>query len=179
MAVTAITETDQLSIPRGSTLILSDGDAVNGFTYQLRIRGGTLTINNGGHNIVRAMDEDGDFVGPARKGAQAGPSTMAFSIKVFRTGGDATTLAAIDWLVQNSGSTPFGNLTTTEASGGDFTAMDATFALADVGTQKGASYLLQDCIPQPGISVTNAEDGIEISGTIESPDARVTITQNP
>lgn len=178
MAVTAVTETNNLQIPRGTTLILSDGDAVNGYTYQLRIRGGTLTITNGGHEIVRAMDEDGDYIGPARKGAQAGVSTMAATIKLFRTGGDAATLAAIDWLVQNT-NTPVTNLTTTEAAGGDFTALDCTFAMPDLGSNKGASYKLNDCIPQPGVSVANADDGIEISFTIESPDARVTITQNP
>ena len=58
----------------------------------------------------------------------------------------------------------------------DFFAMDFAVAIPVRGGA-GGTYSLADLIPQPGASLSNAEDGWELSGTFESADKYPTITK--
>lgn len=172
-----ITVPTTLRVPRGTIVTLRDG-ASN--TLRMRVRQGTLTLTEGGHNIVRAKDENGENIGPARKGAQAGESTVAVDLQLFALGGDATDPAAVDYLTQNVGAgTALANWTSsdgnTDFDHGFFT-MDWDIALPVVGGS-GATYSLSDCVPQPGTGFTNPAEGLNLTGTLESPDARWTITK--
>ena len=54
--------------------------------------------------------------------------------------------------------------------------VDRTLTGGDV--VKGATYKLNDCIAQPGSSISMTRDGWKISATFESADPYITITQN-
>lgn len=173
-------ETNTPDILRGYTLVLTDGTR----SYTVRLTEGSVSSTNGGHNIVRAQDTNGDFIGPGRQGAQAGVSTIAFTGWMFGTGGDATDVALTD-LVHRAGleSSTWVAQTgiTSDTKVKDYTA---TLTRADLASatsanaSKGASYVWSGCIFQPGSSVEWTRDGIKISGTLESPNAYPTITQN-
>lgn len=164
-----------LRVQRGSRFVFSDGSGTPN-TILLRARAGTVTITPGGHNIIRAMNEDGDYLGSSRQGAQAGVTTVAFAIKLFDCGGDPTTPAMLDYVWQNHESgTALDGWTSTDTNS-DFFEMDLKISIPVRGGS-GGDYEFVDLVPQPGASLSNAEDGWELSGTFECAQAFPTITK--
>jgi hypothetical protein len=170
------TEPTTIKVPRGSTLIFTDGAGTPN-TYRLRYA--SLTITNGGFNTVRATDESGDFIGAPQQGAQAGESSMAISGKMFGAGSNATNVALPDVASdQTAASAPMSGLTSDEADTNLFVWASVTLTLPDVGSAKGATYVLTKCTVAPGSTIAKADDGFDISVTVTSPNAQVDITEN-
>lgn len=167
-------ETTTLTVLRGCTLTLSDGTSPAAKSYTVILTEGAVTFTNGAHDIVRARDTDGDFLGVARQGAQSGPSTITFTAMMFGTGDDATDIALTD-IVNNAGLFADGTWVSTSTDS-EFVTVDATFSIPALDVKDGATYAWNDCVVQPGSSVEATRDGFRLSLTLESPDAYPTIT---
>ena len=171
-------ETTILTVAKDATITFSSGDATPK-TYTVKIHSGSATIAAGGKTIVRAMDTDGSYVGIARDGGQAGVSTIQIEAMVYDCGANTTEAVFMDFAKQSG--TGYVNTAWASAEsggGGDFLAYDVKVNIANVGAKKGATYLLNDCIVQPGAQITVARDGFKVSMTLESPDSFPTITRN-
>jgi hypothetical protein len=171
-------ETTILTVAKDAIIQLSSGDA-SPKTYTVKIHSGSATLAAGGKTIVRAMDTDGTYVGIARDGGQAGVSTIQIEAMVYDVGANTTEAVFMDFVKQ--GGTGYVNTSwaSAESGGGaDFLAYNVKIIIADVGAKKGATYLLNDCIVQPGAQISMARDGFKVSMTLESPDSFPTITRN-
>lgn len=169
-------ETTVLTVAKDATITFTSGDGTPK-VYTVKIHSGAATITAGGKTIVRAMDTDGTYIGPARDGGQAGVSTIQIEAMVYDCGANSTEAVFIDFAKQTGTGYVDSTWTTTD-SGPDFMAYDVKIVIADVGSKKGATYLLNDCIVQPGASIAMARDGFKVSMTLESPDSFPTITRN-
>jgi len=159
---------------RGATLKFKDGGG-SPKEYTIRLTSGQAAITAGGYTIVRMKDAAGDFIGPARKGEVANPSTVSISAAMFDPGANASEAVLMDIM---NGTGYFASTWTSTDTDSDLETFDFTLALADSGTNKGATYALNDCVVQPGYSMNPARDGIMLTFTVESPNAVIGITRN-
>jgi hypothetical protein len=159
---------------RGATLKFKDGGGTPK-EYTIRLTSGQAAITAGGYTIVRMKDAAGDFIGPARKGEVANPSTVSISAAMFDPGANASEAVLMDIM---NGTGYFASTWTSTDTDSDLETFDFTLALADSGTNKGAVYALNDCVVQPGYSMNPARDGIMLTFTVESPNAVIGITRN-
>lgn len=159
---------------RGATLKFKDGSG-SPKEYTIRLTSGQAAITAGGYTIVRMKDAAGDFIGPARKGEVANPSTVSISAAMFDPGANASEAVLMDIM---NGTGYFASTWTSTDTDSDMETFDFTLALADSGTNKGATYALNDCVVQPGWSMNPARDGIMLTFTVESPNAVIGITRN-
>lgn len=169
-------ETTILTVSKDALIRFKDNSGTPK-TYTVKIHSGQAEITPGGKTIVRAMDTDGSYVGVARDGGQAGVSTIRIEAMVYDVGANTTEAVFMDF-VNQAGTGYVGSDWTSTDGGPDFTSYDVEVVIADVGSKKGATYLLNDCIVQPGAQITVARDGFRVSMTLESPDPNVTITRN-
>lgn len=163
-------ETTQLKVSKDLTVTFADGTR----SYTPRIDSGTITMTNGGYNIVRARATDGTFVGPPRQG-EANVSTIEFDVAMFGAGADASDVSASDF-AELAGL--FSSTWTTTESGSDAAVkpFTCTIALAAAGGVAGASRVYSDCVVQPGSSVTPSRTGNRVKFTLESPNPYPAVT---
>jgi len=160
---------------RGATLKFKDATATPK-EYTIRLTSGQAAITAGGFTIVRMKDAAGDFIGPARKGEVANPSTVSISGALFDPGANSTEAVLFD-IMNSSGY--FASTWVSTDTDSDLETFDFTLTLADSGTNKGAVYQLSDCVVQPGYSMNPARDGIMLNFTVESASPTITVTRNP
>lgn len=170
---------------RNATLKLKDATGTP-LSFTIKLTQGTATFTAAGHNIVRMRDTAGDFTGPARLGEQAGVSTLSFQAILESAGAHASTVALLDFAKPVGygavASVPW--KTTTDTIATELKSFDLELNTTDLtlgnsgSTEKGATYKLNDCIIQPGVTLEANRTGWLLSMTWESPDAHISITQN-
>ncbi len=162
-------ETNQMKVSRQTTIQFSDGTN----TYTPRVDSGTITITNGGYNIVRARDSAGDFVGPPRQG-EANVSTIDMDLAQFGAGGHASDVAGTDFAFLSG---LFSSTWATTESGSDagVKPFNVVITQAASGGVAGATYTFNDCVVRPGTKLTTGRDGNRIAFTLECPAAFGTV----
>ena len=168
-------------ILRGASLVFTDASGTPK-TYTVLLDG-SVSFTNGGHEIVRGRDTNGDFYGIPRQGQQAGVSTMELSgVRIYGAGSSTTEAALIDFIMGNgpavSGWLGTGNITT-ERKPWNVTLNVPDVTVSPATTVKGAIYSLIDCLVQPGAQLSPQLDGFRATATFESPEPYITITINP
>ncbi len=174
-------EVSGMILLRDATITIEDGTTPSPITLTVIATEGTMTFTNGGHNIVRQMNNAGEFTGAARLGEQAGTSTISLETKILSAGNHATVNALID-LTKPAKHGPTW-VSTSGTIAAEMITVNIKVAVADLtdansDTIKGATYDLDDCIIQAGASINMTRDGWRLSMTFESPEPYVTITQN-
>lgn len=176
-------EVSGMVLNRDSTITIKDGTGTP-LTMTVINTEGQASMTNGGHTWVRQQDNAGDFTGVVRKGAQAGVSTFTMEAKVLLAGNHASVATYID-LTKGSGYGVVGSgwVSTSATIDAEAVTVDVEVATVDRtltggDVVKGATYKLNDCIAQPGSSISMTRDGWKISATFESADPYITITQN-
>lgn len=134
---------------------------------------GTVSIQAGGYTPVRAVNAAGTFVGVARNGGQAGPTTISISAKQFGAPGHASDVTLTDFAFLSG---LFSSTwTTTDGSDTGMKAFNVVITQAATHSTAGATYTINDCIVRPGSKMAPALDGVMIDLELESAAAYPTI----
>ena len=89
-------EQTQFVIQKGSYVEFVDTSGTPK-TFRPRLGGSSISFAKPGFGIVRAMDTDGVYVGPARKGPQTSPAKISIGkVRAFDSGANASEAVAID-----------------------------------------------------------------------------------
>lgn len=168
-------EQTQIVILKGSYVEFED-DTGTKKTFRPRLGGSTITWTKAGFGVVRAMDTDGAYIGPARKGPQSSPAKISIGkVRVYDPGANATEAVAVDIGLETGyvGST----WTTTQTTSEFMHYTLKIFACDDPAGTAGTLYTWTDVMITPGSeSVEITPEGMFLSMELEcATDAALTV----
>ena len=170
MAVTFVTERTVAQPMRGIKYTLIDAGSPDQNALYIRAQPSQVSINNGGYNHAWARDENGDFMETPQKTAQAGPSTITLSNVIIYGFGGESAIALPDVFLGADVGTTYSWTSHQASSNADF-VYNFYVQTQDAGTNKGATLVYANCVPQPGSSMTFGGDHVVFTGTLESQSA--------
>ncbi len=107
-----------------------------------------------------------------KKGAQAGPSTLAIDANIFDPG-DNDTEAVLHDILNGSGYFA-SDWTTTGNANSDYTQFTVKLTLS--AAHGGKTYTLNKAHAQDTYTITASYEGLQVNAVFESNDAKVTIS---
>ena len=168
-------EIKDFPVKRGTILRLSDG-AGSPKTYEIVAIQGEYTIQNGGHNLTRMRDTDGDLEEITKKAEQAGPSSIAITAKFYDPGANNGEAVLHDIL---RGGGYFANdwVTTAANPGSDYKhfKVEVIVPALQGGAKASVTYSLAAAVARDDFAISVGAEGFSVSATFESNAAQVTV----
>lgn len=159
-------EQTQFVLLKGSYVEYED-DTGTKKTFRPRLGGSSVSFTKAGFTVVRAMDTDGVYVGPARKGPQTAPAKISIGkVRAFDSGANATEAVAIDIALEKGYVDASWTSTDTASEFMNYTLK--IFACDDPAGVTGTLYTWSKAIMVPGSETTEmTPEGMFVSFEME------------
>ncbi len=169
-------EIKDFPVKRGTILRLSDG-AGTPKTYEIVAIQGEYTIQNGGHNLTRMRDTDGDLEEITKKAEQAGPSSIAITAKFYDPGANSSEAVLHD-ILRGGGYFASDWTSTATNAGSDYKhfKVEVIVPALQGGTKSSVTYSLAAAVARDDFAISVGAEGFSVSATFESNAAQVTVT---